>query len=307
MDTKITIIFLFFSLLVSVENNNFFSNTEPECLGCVFEFDAQNGRCSNDFSQKCIDLLVNTNGSKKCYFWSINEGDGVLYNTDEYVTICTDFRENFHFSGLTYNEDGVFSGTFVYDRYPSAPFSQEQCACEIDVAFDENKAICIGEEIELIPTITGFEGCISPEGLDYEWSTGETTPTITVSPAVRSTYSVTVLCNDFCSASASLEVSVIDFGSYEICSDGADEIVFSSEAFANSVIWYNDQDEEIGTGTDITVNSDLLGLEDNNVSIYYTAIDDDGCVGSACCPIQIDLINCCPSNCGTATVQINNN
>ena len=63
----------------------------------------------------------------------------------------------------------------------------------------ENVTICEGDSIELMATTNG----------DVVWSTGETTPTITVNPSSTTIYTVTSMLGD-CSANAEVEVLVND-------------------------------------------------------------------------------------------------
>ena len=70
----------------------------------------------------------------------------------------------------------------------------------VDLGADES--LCAGESFEIVPTITGDTSAMS-----YLWSTGETTPTITVSTS--GTYSLEVTVGT-CSATDSITVSFAD-------------------------------------------------------------------------------------------------
>jgi hypothetical protein len=82
------------------------------------------------------------------------------------------------------------------------------CTATADVAVTVNTTpvadagndvlICIGDDVTL--TATG--------GGDYEWSNGETTASITVSPVTATTYTVTVTAANSCTASADVFVDV---------------------------------------------------------------------------------------------------
>src|SRR5690606_6164212 len=63
-----------------------------------------------------------------------------------------------------------------------------------------DSAICLGNSVELIPTASS--------GVSYLWSTGETTPTITVSPTVTTTYEVTVITADGCEDTDTVTVTL---------------------------------------------------------------------------------------------------
>src|SRR5690554_4295127 len=57
----------------------------------------------------------------------------------------------------------------------------------VEITLDDQSLFCPGEEIELIPVATGGGGDYT-----YSWSTGETTPTIMVSPSTTQNYTVSV-------------------------------------------------------------------------------------------------------------------
>jgi hypothetical protein len=90
----------------------------------------------------------------------------------------------------------------------------------------------------------------------YLWSTGETTQTITVSPASTATYSVTVRSNLGCSATASKSVlvdvppspSINASGPTTFCSGGS--VTLTAQPSGGSYLWSNGQ-----TTQSITVNS----------------------------------------------------
>lgn len=63
-----------------------------------------------------------------------------------------------------------------------------------------DSVICFGESTNLIAEVAN----------EYEWSTGETSQSITVAPTHLSTYSVTLTNSDGCIAEASVQVSVLD-------------------------------------------------------------------------------------------------
>lgn len=68
----------------------------------------------------------------------------------------------------------------------------------VPVVITGNDVICLGDATTL--TASG--------GLSYIWSTGETTPSITVSPAMSTTYTVTATDDSGCDGTASVTVSV---------------------------------------------------------------------------------------------------
>ncbi len=78
---------------------------------------------------------------------------------------------------------------------------------KLEVDLGSDAVICADEEVTLTPEITGYTGCDTGENVSYLWSTGATTPTITVSTS--GTYSVTVTsCDNQCSVTDEVMVTV---------------------------------------------------------------------------------------------------
>ncbi len=105
-----------------------------------------------------------------------------------------------------------------------------------------------------------------PKGIEYLWSTGETTQSITVSPEVNTTYSVTVNgCNDCGEATDEVVVSVSDGLALDL---GADESVcigtiltFTSPIEADSYLW--------STG-ETTRSIEILAIEPTTYTLEIT-------------------------------------
>lgn len=77
----------------------------------------------------------------------------------------------------------------------------------VAITLEDEELLCPEEPVELIPDASGGGGDYT-----YIWSTGETTPTIMVNPAVTTTYTVSV--TDDClneTATASAEVTVVEY------------------------------------------------------------------------------------------------
>nr|WP_299203740.1 choice-of-anchor L domain-containing protein [uncultured Brumimicrobium sp.] len=78
----------------------------------------------------------------------------------------------------------------------------------VEITLDDQSLFCPGEEIELIPVATGGGGDYT-----YSWSTGETTPTIMVSPSTTQSYTVSVTddcLNETATTTAEVSVPVYD-------------------------------------------------------------------------------------------------
>ena len=104
-------------------------------------------------------------------------------------------------SGPTLNDNNA-SGDFNFEL-PNGPGLLDVPSC---------LTICAGESVASFASGFGGGG-----GFTFEWATGETTASISVSPIVNTTYSVTVLDANGCSDTAEVEVIVND-GSEIVCS-----------------------------------------------------------------------------------------
>lgn len=99
-----------------------------------------------------------------------------------------------------------------------------------DVSLPAEEYICLGSSLVLRPEITGGEPPFT-----YEWSTGEETPQITVSPIATTSYSVTVYDSNGASVSTSIEVIVypkvtVDLGPDQLIPTGTTITIASSVA-----------------------------------------------------------------------------
>ncbi len=87
-------------------------------------------------------------------------------------------------------------------------------SCNVSADAGSNQSICEGDNASL--TASG--------GVSYLWSTGETNPTISVSPSVISIYTVTVTDAVNCPSTATVQVSItplpdINSNSFEVCEE----------------------------------------------------------------------------------------
>ena len=73
----------------------------------------------------------------------------------------------------------------------------------VDITLDDQDMFCPGDDVVLVPEASGGGG-----NYTYLWSTGETTPTITVSPLTTQTYSVSVT-DDCLNETATTTVDVV--------------------------------------------------------------------------------------------------
>ena len=179
--------------------------------------------------------------------------------------------------------------------------------------------VCYGESAELIPIITGGTG----NYIGWQWSTGATTPTITVGPLVSTTYFVTVTDDLGCTGTGEVELEVknpvtfnIEPNPIEMCRDGISQPVTVSAvnivangAFA--VFW----EIPVGLGGQpISGTSDIIIFEEDSQPGEYelcaTVLDQFGCSETECVTVTIILsepptLIALPITCGatTATLQ----
>ena len=125
---------------------------------------------------------------------TINHAEDV---TLEPVAAC----DSYEFDGVTYTESLVITtertdaNGCTYTETLNLTINHAE-----DVTIEGNTEIVAGEETTLTAS----------EGASYEWSNGETTQSITVAPAVTTTYTVTVTDANGCVATAEIVVSVDD-------------------------------------------------------------------------------------------------
>lgn len=140
-----------------------------------------------------------------------------------------------------------------------------------DAGSDEE--ICLGETVTL--TATG--------GVDYEWSTNETTASIDVTPTANTTYTVTVTDGNGCSATASVDVdlfpiTVADAGNnVTICPGGTTTLTASGGV-----------DYEWSTG-ETTASVDVTPTVDETYSVTVT--DANGCSATDNVTVTIAITN----------------
>jgi len=72
----------------------------------------------------------------------------------------------------------------------------------------------------------------------------------------------------------------------ELCEGQGVSITLEADPTVTNVLWFDENDTEIGTGTQLVVTD--AGI------YYYTATDANDCSGEMCCPVVVTLVNCCP-------------
>ncbi|MBR4136394.1 MAG: T9SS type A sorting domain-containing protein [Bacteroidales bacterium] len=126
-----------------------------------------------------------------------------------------------------------------------------------------NETLCVGNSVTIY--------AISASGNTYNWSTGQTTSIITVSPSVNTMYTVLVSDPNGCTATASTTINVVPLpnvqitGSHAACQGDA----ITLTAFGgNTYAWNNG----------VTANTNAVTMTG---TYTVTATDINGCLGTA--------------------------
>jgi len=143
---------------------------------------------------------------------NVNAGDDKTINLGEYVTLSATGADTYLWSnGATQPNIAVSpqnTTTYYVTGYTNNCSDESQVAVNVANAISANAGkdtiICIGDTYTLVAS----------GGESYEWSTGETTQSISVSPSENTIYTVTV-SNQYASASDDVSVVVEDCGGEE--------------------------------------------------------------------------------------------
>ena len=155
-----------------------------------------------------------------------------------------------------------------------------------DIDAGNNSQICVGGSVHLTANSTS--------GINYEWVTGETTQTITVSPSTTTTYSVTVTDANACENVDDVTVNVassliVDLGNDTAICDGSNLNITANGGI--SYIWASGETTQtinVNTAGNYAVTvsdgGNCTGTDDINVAInplpnISAGNDKDICIG----------------------------
>ncbi|MGM0635260.1 MAG: choice-of-anchor L domain-containing protein [Bacteroidota bacterium] len=149
----------------------------------------------------------------------------------------------------------------------------------LEYMIDLGDGICVDTEqgTEIIPEFTG----VDPNDVDvsYEWSTGESTETITVTEA--GTYSLTTTILG-CEETAEVEVSpshVVDVSDVSVCDSDLSVVVSSGydSEDVTEVIWQDESGNEVGSGADLVLDWSEAQGADAVLGNYTVTVTIGGC------------------------------
>ncbi len=196
----------------------------------------------------------------------------VPYDADGLETITINITQNIVCSGSQVVNDY----TFYIDQYPNLQL----------VTNDVNGAC--GQAYDIGPQVTGGTGLYH-----YLWTSGDTTPTINVSPDSTTTYYVTV--TDTCSVPAvfdSITVSIPTFAPMVVTASpdvaipclGTDNLTVVNSVGGNGVYTYSWSQGGTVVGTNATLN---VPASD---TIWYVVTAFDQCMNNASDSVQVSTI-----------------
>jgi len=138
----------------------------------------------------------------------------------------------------------------------------------VNANVSSDQTICEGESVQL--TASG--------GTSYEWSTGETSATITVLPGNTTTYSVTVSINN-CDDVASVEVEVVPV---PIPGISPDETICDGETVTLVASGGTDYDWSSGQSTS------SISVSPGSNTVYTVTVTEDGCSSTASVTVDVN-------------------
>jgi gliding motility-associated-like protein len=222
-----------------------------------------------------IVLKLDTSGNILCSSFAISGGDDQstlgVNPSGRYVYWCGDFQTT------------VILGKDTVIYYPNAgefPFVArwQPCMCKISAFFSGKTNICRGEGT----TLTGLGGT------SYSWSTGSTEQSITVSPQVTTTYTLSATNGD-CSGDTTITVTVEPLPSVNVCCNttiSAGDSVQLSASGGGSYVWY----PSMGLSCDSCPNPIAKPSQTTTYTLIVT--NDSGCTVETSVTVYIGEAGC---------------
>jgi gliding motility-associated-like protein len=137
-------------------------------------------------TEVCLTLYDNTDVDY--VEWVTPDNESIISTVPDYCAFLEDIGD---YTVYLYDENGCVTS---YDFYVDYNLLD-------DIEIDGDEFICLGESAVL---------SVAGDYVDYNWSTGETTPTITVTPTANTTYTVNVTDQNGCVGSTDILVTVVN-------------------------------------------------------------------------------------------------
>lgn len=186
--------------------------------------------------------------------------------------------------------DGSYTVTLTYPPCSEKTFTIDVIVNDPPILdLGEDQTVCDGSSYEITPTITG-----DTAGITYLWSTGETSPTITVGESGTYTLEVTV---GACTVSDSIEIIisdplVVELGdSFKTCPNETQTITATTSEANATYQWFlngNIIPNETGSSIEIQVAPEAVGTQS-----YSVIISVGDCTGTDSVDVTLyDVGNC---------------
>lgn len=184
----------------------------------------------------------------------------------DFMLTVTQFTEN-NIQGITCDE--IITPLTIIDDCPKGIIDQQ--------TYD----LCVGDSYTINPTV------INPNGnaLSFAWSTGETTPSITVTPNSVSFYTLTVTDNTLCASTDEIQINVTTNAIDAVRLYNPGDGTYFHTLMDGDVLQYDDLPsswnvEAICSGSHNSVSFDLSGDEiaqrvDNSVPYRHPGTNSD--------------------------------
>jgi len=278
--------------------------------------------CATGGEQISLQSLINCEGAICEGDWTPDAGNSgiTLRGCDETVSFTTDDA----------------CGTFILASDGNGTHSQ--CGpfnITVNVAavsstaatISSDATICTGESFMLTGTLSGNG---SPT---YQWQSSTTSCTegfsdisganssdLTVNPTMSTFYRLVTSTTSGCSSLECMTISncmqltidpdcssnPCDSPSCDpvpmetLCADGSESLTLACQTSTTDVSWYDSNGNAVGSGCNLVITPSMVGdgTSGETMCFYYEANDMSACSGETCCPIIIELIDCCPTeNC----------
>jgi gliding motility-associated-like protein len=235
--------------------------------------------CGTDTVLKTV-TIIDVNLTATATPTTICTGDSVTLDVTGTPTGNTYTWNNGLGVGNTHLVTPITNTTYIVTASNGGCFASDTVTVVVDSVINPtiiplNPNICVGDSVSL--TVSG--------GNNYLWDNGLTQSTITVSPAITTTYSVTATSISGCSGTASVDVTVnpavnlnLSATNLQLCIGDSSLLIASSTDPGTTYLWSG------GLGT----NDSIILFPTNTNTYIVTATSSGGCVEIDSLTIQVD-------------------